>query len=48
MEDLSVKIVGVHPSFTMMKGKEAMAKVQIPVTHPLKPKMFAFAIPTGW
>lgn len=45
MEDHSVKIVG-H-SFSMMKGKEAMAKVQIP-THPLKPKMYAFAIPTGW
>lgn len=32
------------PMFTM----EAFAKKTIPVTHPLKPKMFAFAASTGW
>jgi hypothetical protein len=47
MEDHSVKVVGY--SFSMMKGRgEAMAKVQISPAHPLKPKMYAFAIPMGW
>jgi hypothetical protein len=42
----SVGIVsaGSSPLFTM----EAFAKKTIPVTHPLKPKMFAFAESTGW
>lgn len=42
----SVTIVSASssPIFTM----EAFAKKTIPVTHPLKPKMFALAASTGW
>jgi hypothetical protein len=47
MDDHTIKTV-VAPFTIIRGGKDAMVKVHLPPTHPLKPKMFAFAIPTIW